>query len=138
MTGRAESKFGIQENSRWMNKKKSAFTLTEILLALAILGIGIVSILSVFSVGTNIVRRIMASTEASFVAQMTLEEFKRRGFSNLSVGNLEPLPAEYSSYNRNVTPNYLPPNNSVCMINLTVSGNGFTGNFTTYITRYEP
>lgn len=75
-----------------MNReKKRGFTLIEILLALAILGIGLVGILSVFSVGTSSIRKTVTMTEASFFAQMILEDFKRQGHinpNNLSLPDL--------------------------------------------------
>lgn len=126
-----------------MNRYKG-FTLVEILLALAILGIGLVSILSVFAVGTNSVRRTVAMTEASFIGQMVIEDFKRQAYSN---------PSSYSVPEDDIVRYYHgyrvdPPNpKSVGGVpNLySVDVKVYKDNsqtplvqFTTYLTKYEP
>lgn len=63
-------------------RNKKGFTLVEILLALAILGIGIVSILSLFAVGVHSARRTLNRTRASLLAQMTFEEIKYLNIRN--------------------------------------------------------
>ena len=60
----------------------TGFTLVEILLALAILGIGLVSILSLFAVGTHSAGRALNVTRASLLAQLTLEELKQLSFTD--------------------------------------------------------
>lgn len=62
--------------------KNRAFTLVEILLALAILGAGLVSILSLFAVGTHSARRALNSTRAALLAQLTFEELKLLSITN--------------------------------------------------------
>lgn len=121
-----------------MNKK--AFTLIEILLALAILGIGLVGILSVFSVGTNAVRKTVTMTEASFFAQMILEDFKRQGHinpDNLSLPDLSTYEG-YEKYDFSFPPPALE--GSAYRIDLAVKdkkGNEIV-KFTTYISKYVP
>lgn len=123
------------------------FTLVEILLALAILGIGLVSILSVFVVGTNSVRRTVAMTEASFVAQMVIADYKSKGCDNISS---ETISKFYNADREAIYTDY------ICETDVQlVSGVGGVGDlkkvqltiqhknkdllqFVTYIAKYEP
>lgn len=123
---------------------KKAFTLIEILLALAILGIGLVSVLSIFVVGANSVRSSVETTEASFIAQMVLEEFKRIGHqdpNNITNANIPTLPPHYynSSYSASANVSAVSNVNNIASVDLTVSkSNRVIAEFTTYITKYEP
>lgn len=121
------------------------FTLIEILLALAILGIGLVSILSVFVVGTNSIRRTVAMTEASFIAQMVMVDYKHKGYDNV---NSEEINKLYDSQGNQIYPDYSCTTNVVNNVdgvpNLKFAN--FTIKhkekdllkFTTYIAKYEP
>lgn len=123
--------------------KDSGFTLIEILLALAILGVGLVGILSVFAVGTNSVHRTVALTEAGFIAQMVLEDFKRQAYTDPGSVNITD---EYKSYYTNYEvildnlesignpPNLYKVDISVKKVNSSKS----LAEFTTYLTKYEP
>lgn len=123
------------------NSLFNGFTLVEILFALAILGVGLVSILSLFVVGMNSVRQTVALTEATFVAQMVMEDYKRQGHvdpGNLSFPDLSEYP-EYKDYD--VVPNIASMGDATNLykIDLTVKHNNKDiANFTTYITKYEP
>lgn len=123
------------------NNNYSAFTLVEILLALAILGIGLVGILSVFVVGTNSVRRTVEMTEASLLAQMILEDFKRQGHidpSNLTLPDLSDYD-EYKEYKVVSNPESISSPPGLYKIQLTINKNGREiVKFTTYITKYAP
>lgn len=125
-----------------MNNNKG-FTLIEILLALAILGVGLVGILSVFAVGTNSIHRTVALTEAGFIAQIVLEDFKRQAYTDPGSVN---VPDEYKNYYKNYEvifdnpesigdpPNLYKVDISVKKVNSSKS----LAEFTTYLTRYEP
>lgn len=124
-----------------MKKKIRSFTLVEILLALAILGVGLVSILSVFVVGANTVRRAVEKTEACFIAQMVFEDFKRQGHTNPSSLTVPPEVATYySSYTVNCSlPQGIGGVSNLYRVDLSVQkGTRTIGNFTTYITKYVP
>lgn len=123
-------------------KNKRSFTLVEILLALAILGVGLVGILSVFVAGANSVRRAVEKTEACFIAQMVFEDFKRQGHidpSSLTVPSSE-ISQYYSGYTvPTPTPTAVGSISNLYRIDLGVQKGGRTiENFTTYITKYEP
>lgn len=131
-----------------MNQKKMrnktpliGFTLVEILLALAILGVGLVGILSVFVVGTNSIRRTIAMTEASFLGQMIMENYKRLAKSN---PNANPITFDYSQYYDDYQVEAVGPNQQDNLYKLDVKV--YKKNdlehpiviLTTYATKYEP
>lgn len=89
-------------------KRMKGFTLVEILLALAIVGVGLVGILSIFVVGANTVRNAVERTEASFIAQIVFEEFKRQGHTSVTIFTVPTLPAHYTN-NPDTNLNYSVP-----------------------------
>lgn len=125
-----------------MIKKIKSFTLVEILLALAVLGVGLVGILSVFVVGANTIRRAVEKTEACFIAQTVFEDFKRQGhLDNVSSNNLT-IPSEIATY----YPGYQiisdpdpPVLNSFITLDIQKRNNNRSiEKFTSYTTRYAP
>lgn len=127
----------------------TGFTLIEVLLALAILGVGLASILSLFALGGSSARRAYNNTRAALYAQLTFEDLKRYSISNFSNINssLQPAtfstpPAEYSDLTRTLVVNLNPysglPN--YVMVELTISwnNNNRQEKFITYLTRYGP
>lgn len=124
--------------------RNTGFTLVEILLALAILGTGLVGILSVFTVGTNTVRRTIALTEAGFIVQMVFEDFKRQGHTNPAslVVPEEDIAKHYSGYE--VAPPVITPVENISglyKVDLSIhkeNNDEPLVQFTTYITKYEP
>lgn len=130
---------------------KGSFTLVEIILALAVLGIGLVSILSIFIVGMNSVRRAVRTTEASFIAQMAFEDYKVKGYGSAEIGshtysniNDSTNSAIYSSYTYEANISDVPIGgmqnvSNPKRIDLTVKSNGSkVADFTTYIANCEP
>lgn len=121
----------------------TGFTLVEILLSLAVLGVGLVGILSVFVVGANIVRRTVEKTEACFIAQMVFSDFKRQGHlntitsSNLTVPTAD-ISAYYPSYQVITSPASPVLDSFVTLDVQKISGGRSIGQFTSYITRYAP
>lgn len=129
-----------------VRKGVKGFTLVEILLALAILGVGLVGILSVFVTGANSVRRAVEKTEVCFIAQLVFEEFKRLGhinISSLTSANIPILPQHYIDSGYSVaTPNITDVGASTLnlkKVDLTVyKGARPIESFTTYIAKYVP
>ena len=123
--------------------KKNAFTLIEIILAIAIMGIGIVGILSVFTVGAYSVNRTLILTEASFAAQMVLENYKMLGYDGISPGSSD-FPSLVNSKNEKVYTEYSGTVNVQGMdtlsdlyridVNITRDSKSL-GTFTTYIAK---
>jgi len=60
---------------------KYAFTLIEIITALAILAIGLLSILALFPVGFHASKRAADFTQVTLFAQEKMEEVKMKGFA---------------------------------------------------------
>lgn len=123
----------------------TGFTLVEVLLALAILAIGLVSILSVFVVGSQSVRRTLAMTEASFIAQMTFTRCNSIGYGSLPVGSyswsIENSQGSsiYDDYSRTVTIAQVGAASlNVREVTVRVQGNGVDETFTTYIAKQNP
>lgn len=130
--------------------KSKAFTLVEILLALAILGVGLVSILSLFTIGTHSARRALNVTRASLLAQLTLEELKLLSITNYDgitdgtdVDSYSAALSEYTDFSLalDVTDNPLGagiPN--LKKVELTVSWNNGNSSevFVTYVAKYSP
>ncbi len=134
--------------------RKKAFTLIEILLALAILGVGLVGILSLFAVGAGSARQALNETRAALLGQIVLEEIKYLGAStsanfntvtsSLGINAYKTGLTEYNNFTLGlvVTDNPLGATQAPNLkkIDLTVSWD--KGNkqekFVTYITKYGP
>jgi len=63
--------------------KRSGFTLIEIVIALAILAVGLVGILSLFPIGFDSARRSVSATQATIFAHEHLEELRNGGYPAL-------------------------------------------------------
>jgi uncharacterized protein (TIGR02598 family) len=66
---------------------KKGFTLIEIITALAIMVIGLLSILALFPVGFHASKRAADFTKVALFAQEKLEEVKMKGFDNVDSFN---------------------------------------------------
>jgi type IV pilus assembly protein PilV len=63
-----------------MRCNKSGFTLIEIIIALLILGVGLVGLLALFPVGFDAAGKASNIITATFLAQEQMEELKRDGY----------------------------------------------------------
>ena len=68
---------------------KKGFTLIEIITAITIMAVGILSILALFPVGFAASRRAADLTTAALYAQEKMEEIKMKGFANADSFNGE-------------------------------------------------
>jgi uncharacterized protein (TIGR02598 family) len=82
-------------------RRKNGFTLLEIVIALAILAIGLVGILSLFPVGFEASRRASMLTEATIHAQQKMEEFKQEGYDYLNTTYTGNTPSGYTDFGDN-------------------------------------
>ena len=65
-----------------MNKK--GFSLLELIIAIAVLSIGLVGILQIFPIGLRASQRAGMMTKASFLAQNKIEDVKLAGFEAIT------------------------------------------------------
>ena len=140
----------LPEGTGHKNCPVTGFTLIEILLALAILSIGLVSILSLFIVGVHSAKTAVDVTRAAMAAQMTLETIKANGYQNLSTGTQTMSDMQdcnnndvYSEFTRELTVadnpiNYITNWKSAELKVKYKNNNKEIARFMTYITKYEP
>ena len=121
-------------------KKISAFTLIEVLLALVVLGVGMTALFSLFAVGTHSVRRAVALTQASLIAQLTMEYYCYTGYYTGMETNPPTVPtsyvSEYAHYTRTVSAPQTVIANKLFRVDVNVDGNGANEDFSTYIAQY--
>lgn len=72
-----------------MSMKKDGFTLIEIIMAMAILAIGVIGVVRLIPVGLKASKSSEMISKAAFLAQKQLEELKLAGFDQLTA---EPEP----------------------------------------------
>ena len=121
---------------------KCAFTLIEIITALAILAIGLLSILALFPVGFHASKRAADFTQATIFAQDKMEEVKMKGFDSAQneaasdTGNTEGI------FSREVTVSNVSGYNNLKEVTVKVSwterGQTREEEFKTYIADYTP
>jgi len=80
-----------------MSNKRSGFTLIEIVIALSILTIGIISLTALLTVGLAAFSTSQDITVASLKAQEKLEELKRNGVDSLATPPVLPSEGSFSS-----------------------------------------
>ena len=67
-------------------KRALAFSLVELVIALSILGIGLIGAMRVFPVGLKASQRAESRSRAAFIAQQTLESLKVTAWDKLKAG----------------------------------------------------
>ena len=86
-----------------MKKKKTGFTLIEVMIAIFILIIGIVAVLNIFPLGLQIRAGAEMAAIASWLGQEKIEEVTSIPYSDIPVEPIEPkhfLPSPYNKYER--------------------------------------
>ena len=85
--GVRSSKFGITVFHSALRTPHSAFSLIELVIAMAILSVGIVGAMRVFPVGLRASQRAEMNSRAAIVAQRTIESLKLKSWDELAEGD---------------------------------------------------
>ena len=104
--------------------KRPGFTLLELLIALSLFSIGMLTILEIFPVNRRFLTQSAQTTQASFLAQEEIESIRGLDYASLTVGTFEPthtLGASTSdslnTFSRQTTISYIDGNHQVTAIN---------------------
>lgn len=86
-------------------KNKKGFSIAEVLVAIMIFSVGILSVIQVFPLYKKISRKSEKSSIAVFLAQQKIEEVFSMDYDNISTGTFEPkapveLTGPFSKYQR--------------------------------------
>ncbi len=65
-------------------KKNRGFSLLELIIAIAVLAVGLVGVLQIFPIGLRASQRAGMMTKASFLAQNKIEDIKLAGFDAIT------------------------------------------------------
>jgi len=122
--------------------RSSSFTLIEIITALAVMVVGVLSILALFPVGFHASRRAADFTKTAIFAQAKVEELKMKGFDEIEnetsdlTGNTDGL------FKRQVSVSGVEGYDNLKEVEVTVTwterGQERTEVFKTYIADYSP
>jgi|GEM_PF-6857004 len=100
--------------------KRPAFTILELLIALSLFLVGMVSILEIFPVDRNLLSESTHQTQASYLAQQEMEEMVATPYANLTTGVYvakslvtTDTTSEYSIYSQEVDAAYIDTNHTV-------------------------
>lgn len=127
-------------------KQKNAFTLIEIIIALAILGIGLIAVMAYLPIALDASSKASNLTRASMVGQRILEEIKLASFDDIEAADVFDtgayvVDAHHKDFQYQVVVN---PQGAVNSKDITVHvrwqsrGNFITDTFQTKIPRYNP
>lgn len=67
-----------------ITKHKSGFSLLELVIAIAVLAVGLIAVLQIFPIGLRASQRAGMLTKAAFLAQNKMEDVKLAGFDAIS------------------------------------------------------
>ena len=92
--------------------KQKGFTLIESLVALAVIGVGLVVVLQVFPSGFSIEKNTQLETQATLVAQEKIEELLSKSFSELTIGTVveSSLPTPFEKFGRTIKISFVDSN----------------------------
>lgn len=95
--------------------KRRGFTFLELLVALSLFTVGMLSILQIFPANRRLLAQNAANTQAVFLAQEQLELARATPYANLTVGTYAPraaitTAAGISGYDRQIVVTYLDSN----------------------------
>ncbi len=122
-------------------KQRLAFSLIEIVIALSILGVGLIGAMRVFPVGLKASQRAELRSRAAFIAQQTLEPLKVAAWDQLKEGETREVrkPFIIVTTVSSVQPEHVSSSASLKQIEVSVEwpqeGKLRTLNFVTYLRR---
>ncbi|MDO8524834.1 MAG: type II secretion system protein [bacterium] len=92
--------------------KQKGFTLIESLMALAIIGIGLVVVLQVFPAGFSVEKNSQLETQAVLAAQEKIESLFSKSFSELTIGTEteSSLPIPFERFSRTTKTSFIDAN----------------------------
>lgn len=88
--GYSQTRISVHPCSSSVSIRPKGFTLIEIIMAMAILAIGVIGVVRLLPVGLGASKSSELMSKAAFLAQEKMEEFKLAGFAALTA---EPEPA---------------------------------------------
>lgn len=96
-------------------KRDNGFSLLEILIALAILVVGVASVVNMFPIGLHAAKRGADFTSAGILAQGKMAEIMYLGYDNLGdIDGTGPLTSPPSDGDTNVQITFPSPDNAYC------------------------
>ncbi|MDD5738727.1 MAG: type II secretion system protein [Candidatus Pacebacteria bacterium] len=89
-------------HTNYTDIKIKGFTLIESIMALGVIGIGLVIVLQVFPSGFSVEKNTQLETQATLCGQEKIEELLSKSFSELSVGTVVDgsLPTPFEKFSR--------------------------------------
>lgn len=93
-------------------KSGAGFTLIEVLMALAVITIGLVIVLQVFPVGMNVERSNQLETQGALLAQEKIESLLGESYSDVAIGTVleSALASPNEKFSRNTAVSYVNAN----------------------------
>lgn len=91
---------------------KNGFTLIESLIALLVIGIGLIVVLQVFPSGFSIEKNSQLETQATLIAQEKIESLSALSFSEIAAGTIieNSLPSPFEKFSRTTKVNFVDSN----------------------------
>lgn len=90
-----------------------AFTLIELMIAVSILAVGIVAVLAMFPLGTQIVISSKMTTVASYLGEAKIEEIISTSYGEITSEAKQALDSPFSAYSRETQVTCFDPNDSL-------------------------
>ena len=124
--------------------RRAGFSLVELIIALSILGIGLIGSMRVFPVGLRASQRAQLRTRAAFIAQQTLEPLKTTAWDQLKEGEVrkEQKPFVIVTTIRSVQPEHVGGALALKQVEVSVEypqeGKLRTASFVTYLRHPSP
>ncbi|MCL0062930.1 type II secretion system GspH family protein [Peptococcaceae bacterium] len=112
---------GVEKSFKLFFDKKG-FTMVEVMLVLMIILLAIIPLMNIFIQSKKDAAAALQRTQAVFLAQSILEEYKAKDFDDIATGisDPEPIKIENHSYDYRVKVEYYNENKNLKQINVIV------------------